>query len=72
MKNLRCKNGKNTQKYTRKTKIEAQSQECNYLIHKQLMIFPAFVKLKIFNTQEKNIYHQIKLYHFLQQNTIKS
>ena len=39
-------------------------------MHEELTIFPAFVKLKIFNTQEKYIYDQIIFYYFLQQNTI--
>ena len=48
-------------------KIEGQSQEDNYHMYEELVIFPAFVILKIFNTQEKYIYHQIKFYDFLQQ-----
>ena len=52
--------------------FEAQSQECDYRMYEELVIFPVFVILKIFNTQEKYIYHQIKFHHFLQQNSIKS
>ena len=65
-------NSKNPQKYTRKTKIKAQFQGCKCHMHEELIIFPAFVKLKIFNTQEKYIYHQITFHHFLQQKTIKT
>ena len=36
-------------------------------MYEELVMFPAFVILKIFNTQEKHIYHQIEFYHFLQQ-----
>ena len=48
-------------------KIEGQSQEYDYHMYEELVMFPAFVILKIFNTQEKHIYHQIEFYHFLQQ-----
>ena len=68
----RCENGKNARQYTRK-KIEVQSQEHDYHMYEELVIFPAFVTLKIFDTQGKYIYHQMKFYHhFLRQNTFKS
>ena len=41
-------------------------------MHEELIIFPAFVKLKIFNTQEKYIHHQITFHYFLQEKTIKT
>ena len=53
-------------------KIEVQSQEFDYHMHGELVIFPAFVTLKISNPQKKYVYYQIKFYHFLQQNAIKS
>ena len=60
------------QKNIHEKKIEVQSEEYDYDVYEELVIFPAFVILKIIYTQEKYIYHQIKFYHFLQQNTIKS
>lgn len=48
-----------------KKKIEGKFQEYGYHMYEELVIFPTFVILKTFNTQEKYIYHQIKFYHFL-------
>ena len=39
-----------------KKKLERKSQEFDYHMYEELVIFPAFVILKIFNTQEKYIY----------------
>ena len=53
------------QKNIHEKKIEVQSEEYDYDVYEELVIFPAFVILKIIYTQEKYIYHQIKFYHFL-------
>ena len=56
----------------KKKKIEEQSQQSAYHMHEQPVIFPVFVKLEIFNTQEKYIHHQISFHHFRNIITIKS
>ena len=62
----------NINKQNQKKKIEEQSQQSAYHMHEQPVIFPVFVKLEIFNTQEKYIHHQISFHHFRNIITIKS
>ena len=56
----------------KKKKIVEQSQQSDYHMHEQPVIFPVFVKLKVFNTQERYIHHQVSFHHFRNIITIKS
>ena len=54
-----------------KKKIEGQSQEYDFHMYEELVIFSAFVILRIFNTQEKYISSN-RILSYSATNTIRS